>query len=64
MIGLHTGERLSFPRAVGRELVWLAGILFGPFGLVNQLFCTWDRPYQQCLHDKLSNSVTVRAEAS
>jgi uncharacterized RDD family membrane protein YckC len=32
------------------------------FWLVNVLFCTWDKPYQQCLHDKAARTVVVAAE--
>lgn len=31
------------------------------FWLVNALFCTWDKPYQQCLHDKVGKTVVVAA---
>lgn len=31
------------------------------FWLVNVLFCTWDKPYQQCLHDKAVKTVVVAA---
>ncbi|NLU66554.1 RDD family protein [Streptomyces sp. HNM0574] len=29
------------------------------FWLVNVLFCTWDKPYQQCVHDKAAKTVVV-----
>ncbi|UED86068.1 RDD family protein [Streptomyces profundus] len=29
------------------------------FWLVNVLFCTWDRPYRQCLHDKAARTLVV-----
>ncbi|PGH50180.1 RDD family protein [Streptomyces sp. Ru87] len=32
------------------------------FWLVNVLFCTWDKPYQQCLHDKAAKTVVVSAD--
>lgn len=32
------------------------------FWLVNVLFCTWDKPYQQCLHDKAGKTVVVAAD--
>lgn len=32
------------------------------FWLVNVLFCTWDRPYRQCLHDKAVRTVVVETE--
>lgn len=31
------------------------------FWLVNVLWCTWDRPYRQCLHDKGAKTVVVEA---
>jgi len=37
-------------------------ILLGPlFWLVNSLWCVWDRPYRQCLHDKAAKTVVVAA---
>ncbi|MFE6779390.1 RDD family protein [Streptomyces sp. NPDC057702] len=32
------------------------------FWLVNILWCTWDRPYRQCLHDKVAKTVVVSTE--
>ena len=32
------------------------------FWLVNVLWCLWDRPYHQCLHDKAARTVVVEAE--
>ncbi|WP_084704329.1 RDD family protein [Phaeacidiphilus oryzae] len=29
------------------------------FWLVNVLWCTWDRPFRQCLHDKAAKTVVV-----
>lgn len=29
------------------------------FWLLNVLYCTWDRPYRQCLHDKVGQTVVV-----
>lgn len=31
------------------------------FSLLNVLWCTWDRPYKQCLHDKAAHTVVVAA---
>jgi uncharacterized RDD family membrane protein YckC len=40
----------------------LSAFLVGPlFWLVNVLWCTWDRPYRQCLHDKAAKTVVVSA---
>ncbi|SFD32908.1 Uncharacterized membrane protein YckC, RDD family [Streptomyces aidingensis] len=40
------------------QLVYCLGQLFW---LVNVLFCTWDRPFRQCLHDKAAKTVVVEA---
>lgn len=40
------------------QLVPCVGFLFW---LLNVLFCTWDRPYRQCLHDKAAKTVVVSA---
>jgi uncharacterized RDD family membrane protein YckC len=40
----------------------LAALLVGPlFWLLNSLWCVWDRPYRQCLHDKAARTVVVTA---
>jgi uncharacterized RDD family membrane protein YckC len=40
----------------------LSAFVIGPlFWLVNALWCTWDRPYRQCLHDKAADTVVVVA---
>ncbi|MEF3113302.1 RDD family protein [Streptomyces chrestomyceticus] len=38
------------------EIVPCCGFIFW---LVNVLWCTWDKPYQQCLHDKTAKTVVV-----
>ena len=38
------------------EVVPCCGFIFW---LVNVLWCTWDKPYQQCLHDKAAKTVVV-----
>lgn len=32
------------------------------FWLMNVLFCTWDKPYRQCLHDKAVKTVVVATD--
>jgi uncharacterized RDD family membrane protein YckC len=40
----------------------LSAIVIGPlFWTVNSLWCLWDRPYRQCLHDKAARTVVVVA---
>lgn len=58
---LSDGQNLSFGAAMGRVLIaYVLG--FVPFGgLLNVLWCTWDKPYRQCLHDKVVSSVVVKA---
>lgn len=46
---------------------WLPGVLSflcipALFWLLNVLWCTWDRPYRQCLHDKAAKTVVVRTD--
>ncbi|GAU67982.1 hypothetical protein SSP35_06_00650 [Streptomyces sp. NBRC 110611] len=41
------------------EIVPCCGFLFW---LVNVLWCTWDKPYQQCLHDKAAKTVVVSTQ--
>jgi uncharacterized RDD family membrane protein YckC len=40
------------------EVVPCCGFIFW---LINVLWCTWDRPYRQCLHDKAAKTVVVSA---
>ncbi|MCP9211008.1 RDD family protein [Streptomyces cucumeris] len=40
------------------EIVPCCGFIFW---LINVLWCTWDRPYRQCLHDKAAKTVVVSA---
>lgn len=40
----------------------LLSIVIGPiFWLLNCVWCTWDRPFRQCLHDKAAKTVVVSA---
>jgi uncharacterized RDD family membrane protein YckC len=42
----------------------LFNLLTGCFiGYLDVLWCLWDKPYQQCLHDKGPRTVVVRADA-
>ncbi|MEU5925977.1 MULTISPECIES: RDD family protein [Streptomyces] len=40
------------------EIVPCCGFVFW---LINVLWCTWDRPYRQCLHDKAAKTLVVSA---
>ncbi|MDK1473794.1 RDD family protein [Streptomyces sp. 549] len=48
-------------RAAVYSLPALVPCLGTIFWLVNVLFCTWDKPYQQCVHDKVGKTVVVTA---
>lgn len=52
----------AWVRALIYNVPALVPCLGSLFWLVNVLFCTWDKPYQQCLHDKGAKTVVVRAE--
>jgi uncharacterized RDD family membrane protein YckC len=49
-------------RAVVYQLPPLVPCIGSIFWLVNVLFCTWDKPYQQCVHDKAARTVVVAVE--
>ena len=53
------------PGWIRSGVYWLPGLLSALcipaiFSLLNVLWCTWDRPYRQCLHDKAAKTVVVR----
>ncbi|MFD5299900.1 RDD family protein [Streptomyces mutabilis] len=54
-----SGRAIGFGRALVREISWPVFSLIPVLGLLNSLWCCWDRPYQQCLHDKLPDTVVV-----
>jgi uncharacterized RDD family membrane protein YckC len=53
-------------RAVDRRVLgkrWLVSGLGGlvpGLGMLNVLWCLWDKPYRQCLHDKFADTVVVK----
>ncbi|MFG3259126.1 RDD family protein [Streptomyces sp. NPDC048172] len=49
-------------RAATYSLPALVPCLGFLFWLVNVLFCTWDKPYQQCVHDKAARTVVVATD--
>jgi TctA family transporter len=44
------------------EGIPIIGILVGVFVLVNVLWQLWDKPLQQCLHDKAAGTVVVKVK--
>jgi uncharacterized RDD family membrane protein YckC len=43
-----------------RWLVTGPGGMIPGLGLINALWCLWDKPYRQCLHDKFADTVVVK----
>jgi len=59
IVRAETAERVGFWRAVGRETFWLVANIVPVLSLLNPLRCCWDKPYRQCLHDKVANTMAV-----
>ncbi|WP_340375765.1 RDD family protein [Streptomyces sp. SS7] len=55
----ESGQAIGFWRAMGREVLWPVVSFIPVLGLLNTLWCCWDRPYRQCLHDKVADTVAV-----
>lgn len=59
------GARVSWGRAVLRYVTFYgitAVPVAGPvFSVVNYLWCLFDRPYRQCLHDKIAGTFVLDA---
>ncbi|MGP3950832.1 RDD family protein [Streptomyces sp. 7N604] len=58
---IRDGRSLTMSASMGR---WAVHIVLGfvPFGgLLNPLWCLWDAPYRQCLHDKAVGSAVIKA---
>jgi len=53
-------------RPVDRGVMAKRWLVIGPggivpfLGLVNILWCLWDKPYRQCLHDKFAQTVVIK----
>ncbi|UGY92798.1 RDD family protein [Streptomyces gobiensis] len=56
----RNGECSGFWRAVGREAFWLISLPTPVPWPAKSLWCCWDKPFQLCLHDKVSGTVVVR----
>lgn len=58
------GGELGWARALARASVyWLAGLLFNWVGVLDDLWCLWDAN-QQCLHDKVADSIVINDPVS
>ncbi|GGU40449.1 RDD family protein [Streptomyces violascens] len=55
----ETGQTIGFWRALSREVFWPVASIIPVLGLLNSLWCCWDKPYQQCLHDKVADTMAV-----
>lgn len=59
---LSDARHLSVGQALGRYFITVP-MLFVPFlGTLNVLWCCWDSPNRQCLHDKAVSSVVVKRQ--
>jgi uncharacterized RDD family membrane protein YckC len=69
VIRVTDDQVLSFGQSIRRWLILmlpspiLASVCGVPLQLLDILWCTWDRPARQCLHDKAVASVVVRASS-
>lgn len=56
-------------RQVDRGIMAKRWLVSGPasivpgLGLINVLWCLWDKPYRQCLHDKFARTVVIKVSA-
>lgn len=41
-------------------LGWMIASVAGIYNYLNYLWCLWDKPYQQCLHDKYAKTVVIK----
>ena len=66
VISLEPGLALSRGKLAYRYVVMLGCNLLSNcyIGLLNPLWCLWDKPYRQCLHDKPAKTVVIRLDPS
>jgi Predicted membrane protein/domain len=60
--GADPGFRAAFGRWLFLSSPMLLLICLAPLLVANLLWCTWDRPLRQCLHDKFGRTVVVQAD--
>ncbi|MEJ3743079.1 RDD family protein [Actinomycetes bacterium KLBMP 9797] len=64
IVPLDPAATLTRGHAVKRWLVfWVAGTVLPFFSYLDGLWQLWDKPYQQCLHDKFAETVVVKVPA-
>jgi uncharacterized RDD family membrane protein YckC len=65
-VTMMDGTNVRFMRTIRRWFLLTFPTLFGacgwPIVLINVLWCVWDRPAQQCLHDKAARTIVVVAQ--
>ncbi|MFI5748919.1 RDD family protein [Streptomyces sp. NPDC051644] len=55
----QSAQPVGFWRAVGRETFFFAAAVIPVLGFLNPLWCCWDKPFQQCLHDKVVDTMVL-----
>jgi uncharacterized RDD family membrane protein YckC len=60
--GANPAGRPGWTRAAVYSLPPIVPCCGAVFWLVNVLWCLWDNPYHQCLHDKAARTVVVAVE--
>jgi uncharacterized RDD family membrane protein YckC len=60
VVPLEPRARLDRPTAVKRWLVQCVAAWIPVVGYVDGLWQLWDRPFQQCLHDKYAQTVVIK----
>ncbi|WP_406167612.1 RDD family protein [Streptomyces sp. NBC_00996] len=61
VVRANSGERIGVWQALGREFFWLLAFPVPVLSLLNPLWCCWDKPLRQCLHDKVADTMTLDA---
>ncbi|MEP6696784.1 MAG: RDD family protein [Pseudonocardiales bacterium] len=65
VVRMGGSPRLGFGSALLRWIATYAGsfvpVIGSAYALADYLWLLWDRPYQQCLHDKFAKTVVVKA---
>lgn len=59
------GSPVDFRASMRRWMVMAIPFVFPcclPLGLIDVLWCTWDRPLSQCVHDKSARTIVVSAK--
>ncbi|MEU5010202.1 RDD family protein [Streptomyces sp. NPDC021749] len=60
VVRVADGRRPSYGTALARHLAHLGMWAVPVLSQLDALFCLWDRPYRQCLHDKAVGTLVLR----